>query len=197
MRKEAHEKTYRADVLILWRMTCLTQPVLSSPFAYRLLYKNSQTTQFSSRYDPFCPPKFVGNVINIAERALVSRFHLPAALFLLLRTFVPGKMSPTTSRRDPVRFPRRALFGASWFGVCHAAAILGPLASIRVRVAHVRASDTAVTNDIVEPAYGRRGLGAVSLHLASETRTVQVLSGPTKPRASSGPGQHLTDRSAG
>jgi len=40
----------------------------------------------------------------------------------------------------------------------HAAAILGPsgpLASIRVRVAHTRASDTAVTNDIVEPAYSR------------------------------------------
>lgn len=132
------------------------QPVLSSPFAYRLLYKNSQTTQFSSRYDPFCPPKFVGNVINIAERTLVSRFHLPAALFLLLRVF-PGKMSPTTSRRDPVRFPRRALFGASCSAQCHAAAILGPLASIRVRVAHVRASDTAVTNDIVEPPYSRRG----------------------------------------
>lgn len=113
-------------MLILWRITCLTQPVLSSPFAYRLLYKNSQTTQFSSRYDPFCPSKFVGNVINIAERTLVSRFHLPAALFLLLRVFVPGKMSPATSRRQTrLAFPR-ALFGASRSAQCHAAAILGP-----------------------------------------------------------------------
>lgn len=71
-------------------------------------------------------------------------------------------MSPTTSRRDPVRFPRGALFGASWFGVCHAAAILGPLASIRVRVAHARASDTAVTNDIVEPGIVAGAGGCIS-----------------------------------
>lgn len=129
-------------MLILPRITCLTQPVLSSPFAYRLLYKNSQTTQFSSRYDPFCPPKFVGNVINIAERTLISRFHLTAGSLPAPSCIrPPGKMSPTTSRRDPVRFPRRAL--CLLFGACHAAAILGPLASIRVRVAHVRASDTS------------------------------------------------------
>jgi len=62
------EEKYQIDVGSLENPT--SQLVLSSPFSYRLLYKNHKQPD-SCSYDPFSSPKFVGNVINIAERALI------------------------------------------------------------------------------------------------------------------------------
>lgn len=145
------------------------------------------------------------NLNSISLPAALSAAALPTA----------GKADPTSHPHDPVHFPAREnlrrgrgraskgfdLAGASPFmyAACSSSAHVtascgrdfGPRPVPRVRVAHPRASDTAVTNDIVEPGV-QYIVGAGYLFISRTT--AQVLPSPTAPRAPSDSGQHLAGR---
>lgn len=156
------------DALLSQLKNLISTGFLSSPFSYRLLYKNHKRPD-SCSYDPLHPPKIRRKRDQHRRAGSHNLNSISPRFFLLLHVFVRGKTGPT-SRRGPVRFPMSPARGPAslktrdlggprsvLFGTCHRRhgdRDFGPRRPARERTC--RASDTAVTNDIVEPAYSRR-----------------------------------------
>lgn len=177
---------------------------LSSPFSYRLLHKTHERAAHTQ--SSFLRSSRIRRRRDQHRGADPNLDSISPRLFLT--AYVAGKAGPNrtpdqtrpdslseTSREDPADTRRGPLWHMSPsrccdFGPDRLAHARGSESEcVRVRVAHTQASDTAVTNDIVEPAYSR----PLSLHLAVAT-TAQVLSGPRMPAAWSVPRQHLVGR---
>lgn len=91
---------YQVDVDSLENL--ISTGFLSSPFSYRLLYKNHKRPD-SCSYDPFRPPKIRRKRDQHRRAGSHNLNFISLQFFLLLHVFVRGKTGPT-SLRDPVRF---------------------------------------------------------------------------------------------
>jgi len=137
----------------------MSQPVLSSPFSYRLLYKTHKRLNPRS-YKPFLSSRIRRKRDQHRGAGSLNLNSISPRSFPPLRESGPDQSSRPSSLsragessgeapRRGIRPPLRCVFSSAHV-TASCGRDFGPRPVPRVRVAHPRASDTAVTNDIVE-----------------------------------------------